>query len=126
MPPLDRAPGRAHATGSVAAVQVVIGGAGSEAAPHRQDARWRFALSAATWPEVLRCYVLTRLYAQATPLVSLDVAQAANALSRKTFAQLKPAQKAGLLALCCDEALDTAAMRTELRERAERVEQARF
>jgi hypothetical protein len=105
-------------------VQVIIMDADDEDTPYRQDKRWRFALSVATWPEVFRRYVLTRLFSQDIPLVSASVARAAEVLGGTPLVRLPPYNKARLLALACDEAADTARLRSELRDRMERIEQA--
>ena len=106
-------------------LQVVIAEAPAEEAPHRQDARWRAALSAATWPEVLRRYILTRLFCQDAPLATLAAAQAADRLATVPLAALPPIDKLRLLALACDEAADSAQLRTELRLRTDRIEEVR-
>jgi hypothetical protein len=104
-------------------LQVIVTDADDEEALYRQDDRWRFALSAATWPELLRRYILTRLFCQDCPLASVSVARAADALAEKPLVRMPPRDKARLLALACDEAADTTRLRSELRDRMDRVEQ---
>lgn len=102
---------------------MVIADASVEDAPHRQDARWRATLSAATWPEVLRRYVLTRLFSEDAPLATLAAARAADALATVPLERLPAIDRLRLLALACDEAADSAQLRTELRQRVDRVEE---
>lgn len=103
--------------------QVIIEDLMENEKPSRQDKRWRAALGAGTWPEVLRRYILTRLVQADPPLASMEAAQGAYAISTLGFDGLPPRQKLSFLAAVCDEVLDTKTMRDELQDRADRVEQ---
>ena len=85
----------------------------------RQDARWEAVLEhgPATWPEVLRRYVLTRLAPPEVGLAIPSVISAASALSEAPFDSLEPPQKLSLLSLLADELLDTDAIRGQLQQR---------
>jgi WSTF, HB1, Itc1p, MBD9 motif 1 len=107
-------------------LQAVVDDAAAAEKPYRQDRRWQAVLSAATWPEVLRRYVLTRLHAHDAALSTDEQARAAEALATSDFTSLDPADKLCLLALACDEALDTSLLRTEIDTRLDAYEQARL
>lgn len=108
-----------------ASAQVIIKDLMENDSPSRQDKRWNAALEPGTWLEVLRRYMLTRVFQAAPPLASLQAAQGAFAISALGFDGLPPQQKLAFLAAVCDEVLDTDVLREELQERAERLEQVR-
>jgi hypothetical protein len=112
-----------QSNGLLPLLQVIVSDAANVASPYRQDERWSFALSAATWPEVLRRYVLTRLYAQDVPQITLELAETAESLVARPWQALDPIDKLQLLAVACDEALDTHRIRSALDARMETVEQ---
>ena len=92
---------------------------------YRQDARWAAVLTAETWPEVFRRFVVTRLHAQEAPLTTLAQAQAAERLAQAPLRALEPVERLRLLLAACDEAMDTGAMRTLVEERLNKVELVR-
>lgn len=104
-------------------LQIIVDDATCADAPYRQDQRWKFALSAATWPEVLRRYILTRLFAVTPPLASPALAMAANQLASTPLVDFEPIDKARLLEAACNEVLDTAQLRAALDRRMDVVEQ---
>lgn len=94
-------------------------------ASSRQDRRWLEILSDATWPAVLRNYVVGRLHNADVPLVTPDVAAVADSLRTRPLDALEPQETLQLLSLVCDEVLDTQRVRDLLQERLDSMDEVR-
>lgn len=94
-------------------------------ASSRQDRRWLEILSDATWPAVLRNYVVGRLHNADVPLVTPEVAAVADSLRTRPLDALEPQETLQLLSLVCDEVLDTQRVRDLLQERLDSMDEVR-
>ena len=93
-----------------------------EAKPQGADL-WLAVLSPGTWPEVLRRFCCEHVMNITPAVVSRELAQAAEKLSCQSLATLHPVDKARLLMLLCDEAVQTDIIRAELDRRWDVYEQ---